>query len=151
MTTTLAKPETLKYFSHMDAPVTQGTVDSAGLDLRASVSIALRKGETYDLHTGVHVEIPDGHFGMLVPRSSTGKKGLRLLNTIGIIDSDYRGEIVVCCENVRDDDLVVEQGDRIAQLVILPYAKVSLSRVSSIEELTQTQRGGAGFGSTGVK
>jgi len=113
----------------------RGTASSAGLDL-----VAHRyEGDT--VYTGLRVQIPEGHFGMVVPRSSLGSKGLYLKNTVGIIDSDYRGEIIL-----KIAGYCPSPGERIAQLIIVPFINVEPVEVT---ELTDTVRGEGGFGSTG--
>lgn len=128
------------------------TEHSAGIDLKV-LYIENHSGQVTDgpvnkvthiVHTGVGVAIPEGHFGMLVPRSSLAKKGMTILNSPGIIDSDYRGEIMIMIK--CDPELKIEIGDRIAQLIIVPYAKTQFVKV---ETLSATSRGAGGFGSTG--
>lgn len=126
-----------------------GTAHAAGIDLYSHTSkdIIIRPGETVKVHTGVKVEIPEGYFGGVYPRSSTGvKKQLMLANTIGVIDSDYRGEIMVFFYNYGNKEQVIKNGDRLAQLVIQPYQKCEIEIVESLED---TERGEEGFGSTG--
>jgi dUTP pyrophosphatase len=129
------------------------TEHSAGIDLKVLYIVEDSKGQvtshpinkaTHIVHTGVGVAIPEGHFGMLVPRSSLAKKGMTILNSPGIIDSDYRGEIMIMIK--CDPELKIEVGDRIAQLIIVPYAKTQFVKV---ETLSPTSRGTGGFGSTG--
>lgn len=119
------------------------TDGSAGLDLYVN-SI---NGDS--IGTGVHVEIPHGHVGLLMPRSSWGVKGFKLANTVGVIDSDYRGEIML----IRDPHptkgwLSIREGDKIAQLVVVPCVTTSY-RCDELSDLSQTKRGSGGFGSTG--
>ncbi len=114
---------------------TRGTPSSAGLDLGVT-SI-----DKNIVHTGTYVAIPEGNFGMVLPRSSLGAKGLFLMNTVGIIDSDYRGEILL---NIAG--YLPEVGERIAQLVIVPYVHVDPIEVTALDA---TERGAGGFGSTG--
>lgn len=126
-----------------------GTVYSAGIDLYSYTKddIIIKPGETVKVHTGVKVEIPEGYFGGVYPRSSTGvKRQLMLANTIGVIDSDYRGEIMVFFYNYGKENQVIKNGDRLAQLVIQPYQKFDIELV---DELEDTARGEEGFGSTG--
>ena len=130
------------------APVKAHAAD-AGFDLTA-IDVTTEINECGELilvyHTGIAVEIPEGYFGMLTPRSSIFKKSLELTNSIGIIDSNYRGEIMA---KFRSTTTVVpavyKPGDRICQLIILPVADVQLEEV---EELSETERGEGGFGST---
>lgn len=104
----------------------------------------LYDGHHHVFYTGVHIEFEKGTFGMLVPRSSLGVNyGLRLANTTGIIDEDYRGEIIIKAD--MDVPVVPEQDKPIAQLVIMPYLRYSLKPVNEINE---TERGEGGFGST---
>lgn len=133
---------------------TRGSKYSAGIDLRIDQDLVIH--ETSSLNpameagTGVHVEIPEGFVGLVFIRSSLGKRGLMLTNSVGVIDSDYRGEIklVLRCNQERID---LKKGERIAQLVIVPYLLGSIDFVDSLEELSETDRGEGGFGSTGIK
>lgn len=128
---------------------TYGSDSAAGLDLYCYTDepITVKPGETVKVHTGVSIEIPDGYFGAVYPRSSTGvKKHLMLANTVGVIDSDYRGEIVNFIYNYGKDSQIIENGDRLAQLVLIPYLRCDIEEV---DELSDTQRGNKGFGSTG--
>lgn len=130
---------------------TYGTAFSAGADLYACIDekITINENETVMIHTGISVEIPEGFGGFVFARSSLGcKRGLAPANKVGVIDSDYRGEIMVGLHNHSGKPQEIEPGERIAQMVILPYAaaKFVLS-----DELTDTTRGQGGFGSTGKK
>lgn len=99
------------------------------------------------IRTGIQVEIPQGYFGAVFARSGLStKQGLRPANCVGVIDSDYRGEIKIPLYNDSGSTREVHCGDRVAQMVILPYAKVELEEV---DELDNTERGTGGFGSTG--
>lgn len=116
----------------------------AGIDLIAAYAYAQDFNQiTYG--TGIAVEIPEGHVGLIFPRSSISKTGLRLSNSVGVIDSGYRGEIMVKFD-IIEGDKAYSLGDRICQLVILPYPQVVLNNVA---ELSTTDRGEGGFGSTG--
>lgn len=131
-------------------PPTRETVGSAGYDLRAITDSPVRilPGETVMFHTGIAVEIPKWHFGAIFARSGmAAKRGLRPANAVGVIDSDYRNEIMVALHNDSSDEQVIYDGDRIAQLVFLPF--VAFDFVES-QELSDTVRGLGGFGSTGV-
>jgi len=123
---------------------------SAGLDLRACVdeTITLNPGDTTLIPTGLSIYIEDpGYAGMILPRSGLGHKhGIVLGNLVGLIDSDYQGQLFVSCWNRGDTPFEIELGARIAQLVIVPVLQVGFSRV---EEFTETERGSGGFGSTG--
>ena len=123
---------------------------SAGLDLRACVeaTLTLDPGETTLVPTGLCIHIADpGYAGMILPRSGLGHKhGIVLGNLVGLIDSDYQGQLFVSCWNRGTDAFDIEVGMRIAQLVIVPVAQVAFNRVDSFET---SERGEDGFGSTG--
>lgn len=121
----------------------QGTTGAAGFDLTA-VSIE-ETDQFVKYHTGIAVEIPVGYFGMLVPRSSVVKTGMHMGNSIGIIDSDYVGELSAVFY-LRSGCKVYNVGDRIGQLVIVPIPEIEYVEV---EELSETERGSGGYGSTG--
>ena len=126
---------------------TKGSDAAAGVDLYAPRALAIHPGSNGTINTGLAIEIPDGYFGAIFARSGMAtRKGLRPANCVGVIDSDYRGEIIVVLHNDTDIIRPVQEGDRIAQLVILPYEKIEFSEV---EELTDTERADGGFGSTG--
>lgn len=125
------------------------TKGAAGLDLYCKTDnrIVIEPKKTVKVDTGVKVQIPEGYFGAIYPRSSTGvKKKIMLSNTIGVIDSDYRGEIMIYLYNYGEESQTIENGDRIAQLVIQPYEQFEIEAVDS---LNNTDRGEGGFGSTG--
>ena len=121
----------------------------AGLDLRAAVGATVKPGGRAMVPTGVAVAIPDGHAGLVLPRSGlASKKGLTLANAPGLIDSGYRGEVVCAVVNLDLHEAVeISVGDRIAQLVIVAVPDVS---PAFVEELPESSRGEGGFGSTGV-
>ena len=123
---------------------------SAGLDLRACIDAiqTLNPGETTLVPTGLCIHIADpGYAGMILPRSGLGHKhGIVLGNLVGLIDSDYQGQLFVSCWNRGNDSFDIEVGMRIAQLVIVPVAQVTFNRVDSFET---SDRGESGFGSTG--
>lgn len=126
----------------------QATDGSAGWDLTAT-SRELVKGNKAVYGTGLSVEIPKGYVGLLFPRSSIHKKALRLSNSVGVIDSDYRGEIKAVFDRLSDWPYAWElyqSGDRICQLIILPVPTIEWEES---EELTNTTRGEGGYGSTG--
>ena len=128
---------------NIQAPI-RGTVHSAGIDLRLS-SVKECVAGVYTLGLGVAVEIPINHYGLLAVRSSWGEKGLQLTNGVGVIDSDYRGELMMkCVFNHRGVDFP-EIGERIAQLIVQPYLSVGIELV---EKLNNTVRGEGGYGST---
>lgn len=127
------------------------TEQSAGMDLRANIDepITLKPLERRLIPTGLSIALPDGYEAQVRPRSGLAyKKGLTVLNSPGTIDADYRGDIGVILINLSSEDFVIEDGERIAQLVVAPYTKVAWSEVS---ELDETIRGEGGFGSTGKK
>jgi len=123
---------------------------SAGLDLRACVDkeLIIQAGETHLIPTGIAIYIRNpGYAGLIVPRSGLGHKhGIVLGNLVGLIDSDYQGQLFVSCWNRGDKTYTVNEGERIAQLVIVPVAQVAFNHVDSFGS---TERGTGGFGSTG--
>ena len=129
------------------------TIGSAGMDLRANFteisSLTLMPMEQKIIPTGLHVELPEGTFGMITPRSGlAAKNGISITNSPGVIDSSYRGEIKVILINLGDKSFDVHQGDRIAQLILMKYETIEFE---SVEELSETDRGEGGFGSTDSK
>ena len=129
---------------------TRASKQAAGWDLYAAKGCIIEPGETVLVHTGIALEIPDGYCGKLYSRSGLStKKGLRLANCVGVIDSDYRGEIMVAMYNDSSFVREIEVGDRIAQIIIESYIKIDKFNV--VEELSNTDRGNGGFGSTGNK
>ena len=128
-----------------------GTPFAAGADLRALLdkNITIAPGETYFVHTGIAIEIPTGLVGLIYARSGLAcKRGLAPANCVGVIDSDYRGEIMVALHNYSNVAQEIEPDERVAQLVIAPYIAAEFVEVESLEE---TDRGEGGFGSTGRK
>lgn len=128
-----------------------GTEFAAGADLYACMDepLTIRSGATEFVHTGIAMEIPSGMVGLVYARSGLAcKKGLAPANKVGVVDSDYRGEIMVALHNHSSDDLVVDSGERVAQMVIAPYIH---GEYEEVEELGDTERGAGGFGSTGEK
>lgn len=125
---------------------TRGSKDAAGLDLYCPFHIKVPADSQKKIPLGIAVEIPNGHMGLLVPRSSMSKTPLRCANSVGIIDADYRGELSIAYENVSCNDYTISRGDRIAQLIIVPIAMVDVEEVNSLSE---TERGVDGYGSTG--
>ncbi len=124
---------------------------SAGMDLRANIdtSIILKPLERALVPTGLHIELPLGYEAQIRPRSGLAiKKGVGVLNAPGTIDADYRGEIKVILVNLSNEDFIIEDGERIAQMVVAAHEKVEWEEV---EKLLETERGAGGFGSTGVK
>ena len=127
------------------------TTQSAGMDLRANLDepIILKPLDRTLVKTGIFIELPVGYEAQVRPRSGLAfKKGITVLNTPGTIDADYRGEVGVILVNLSNEDFVVEDGERVAQMVIAKHEQPSWEEV---EELIETERGAGGFGSTGVK
>ncbi|WP_303316519.1 dUTP diphosphatase [Flavivirga abyssicola] len=127
------------------------TIASAGMDLRANIleSITLKPLERTIVKTGLFIELPIGFEAQVRPRSGlAAKKGITVLNAPGTVDADYRGEIGVILVNLSNEDFTIENGERVAQLVI---AKHERAEWIDVEELSETSRGEGGFGSTGVK
>lgn len=130
---------------------TKGTMESAGWDLYAALhpleQMSIEPGECQKIPTDIAMEIPYGCFGAIFPRSGLATKdGLRLANCVAVIDSDYRGNVMVPLFNDSNDVKFIEPGQRIAQLVIIPY---SFEEMFVVDELSNTARGDGGFGSTG--
>ena len=129
---------------------TRGSEYAAGYDLYAvfeEEKITIWPHDTIMIDTGWSMEIPEGYFGAIFARSGlAAKQGLRPANCVGVIDSDYRGPVKVALHNDTQEHQIVHQGDRIAQLVIMPYKSIEFEEV---EELDDTTRGEGGFGSTG--
>lgn len=124
-----------------------GFIDERGTRIETKERISVRPGELVKVRTGIKTAIPAGYVGLLVVRSSLGvKHGLSLANDVGIIDSDYRGEIIVCLRNTTRECAGLQLGERVAQLVVVP---VSLAPWVEVEHLDATDRGEGGFGSTG--
>ena len=127
------------------------TSQSAGMDLRASLEepILLNPLQRTLVKTGLFMELPIGYEAQVRPRSGLAfKKGITVLNSPGTIDADYRGEIGVILVNLSDEEFVIEDGERVAQMVIVKHEQVDWEEVV---ELVETERGVGGFGSTGVK
>ena len=124
------------------------TAGSAGLDLRSGEGFILKPGSSHKFHTGIAVFLNDPSIcGLLVPRSSLGIKNIHLTNTLGIIDSDYQGELIVPLTNNGDKPFHVKVGQRIAQLVVMPVVHVHWLPVLDFSGVTKRNQGG--FGSTG--
>lgn len=127
------------------------TIASAGMDLRANLTepITLKSLERTIVKTGLFIELPMGYEAQVRPRSGlAAKKGITVLNSPGTVDADYRGEIGVILVNLSTEDFVIENGERIAQLIIAKHERAEWVEVN---ELSETSRGEGGFGSTGVK
>ena len=130
---------------------TYGSIDAAGADLYANIDDkeTILPHETKFIKTGIAMAIPKGLMGLLFARSGlASKRGLAPANKVGVVDSDYRGEILVALHNHTDMEQSIEPGERIAQMVFVPYVKGIFEEVNDLEETT---RGSGGFGSTGTK
>lgn len=126
-----------------------GSPDAAGADLYALADepVSIAPGQTALIHTGLALAIPQGFVGLVYARSGLAtKQGLAPANKVGVVDADYRGELMVSLHNHSGETRIVNSGDRVAQLVITPYLA---ARFQPAEELDATQRGAGGFGSTG--
>ncbi len=126
------------------------TLGAAGADVSACLDspVVIKKGERRLIPTGLFFEIPEGYEVQLRPRSGLAlKNGITVLNTPGTIDSDYRGEIMALLQNFGESDFTVNNGDRIAQIVVSP---VTRGIFTCVETLSETERGSGGYGSTGV-
>ena len=130
---------------------TRGSEQAAGYDLYAAIEepITIEPHTTTKIGTGLSFELPNNTFGAIFARSGLAtKKGLAPANMVGVCDSDYRGEYIVPLHNYSNESQTIEPGERIAQLILMPYIPMVFEEV---EELNDTQRGGQGFGSTGSK
>ena len=129
---------------------TKGSDKAAGYDLYAAIDkeIVIREGSWMPIPTGLAITPPDGYFGAIFARSGLSiKKGLRPANCVGVCDEDYTGEYIVVLRNDSGSVETVQPGDRVAQLVFLPYADIEFEEVESLDN---TKRGAGGFGSTGT-
>ena len=130
---------------------TYGTEFSAGADLYSGLSeaVTIAPGTTEFIKTGIAMEIPTGLVGLIYARSGMAcKKGVAPANKVGVIDSDYRGEIIVALHNHSQNPVTIEPRERIAQIVLAPYVTADFN---TVQELNDTERGTGGFGSTGTK
>lgn len=128
---------------------TRGTTYSAGLDLYALIDsdVTITKGKSTFIPTGLSVQIPVGYAGFVFPRSGLAcKHGLTLSNCVGVIDSDYRGEIKISLVNLGDEDYTVKRFERVAQLIVI---ETPICEIEEDESLSETERGTDGFGSSG--
>ena len=121
----------------------------SGFDMYTLEDTIIKGGETKLIKTGISIEIPENYAGLIYARSGLAtKKGLAPANKVGVIDSDYRGEIMVALHNHSSETQTIDKNERIAQLVVTPFLKVEFNEVDT---LTDTVRGAGGFGSTGTK
>jgi len=128
---------------------TKGSQRAAGYDLYACADkdVVIAPHSTIKVGTGVSMAIPDGYFGAIYARSGLStKQGLRPANCVGVIDSDYRGELIIALHNDTEDEKTIDKNERIAQLIVMPYLSVEFQET---DELDDTERGSGGFGSTG--
>jgi dUTP pyrophosphatase len=138
----------IKFLNDKATLPTKGSVDSAGWDLYAAESVIIEPYQTKKIGTGLSMELPSNTFMAIYPRSGlASKQGLRLANCVGVCDSDYRGEYCVVLYNDSSERRIVETGDRIAQAILQPYIPFEFE---TVEDLSDTERGEGGFGSTGV-
>ena len=122
--------------------------EAAGYDIYSHDEVSIKPGETVKVSSGIAVSLPKGYFGAVFARSGLAlKQGLRPANCVGVIDSDYRGEVIVALHNDSDTERQVTKGERIAQLVIIPCFTPELEESGDLDE---THRGEGGFGSTGI-
>lgn len=130
---------------------TKGSEKSAGYDLYACIdkSVFIKPHETVKIGTGLAMELPDNTFGAIFARSGiSSKRGLAPANKVGVCDSDYRGEYIVALHNHSEKTQWVDPGERIAQLIVMPYINIDIKETN---ELSNTERGSGGFGSTNDK
>lgn len=128
---------------------TQGSKYAAGYDLYAAIDapITIKSEETIKIGTGLAFELPEGFFAGIFARSGLAtKQGLRPANCVGVVDCDYRGEVIVAIHNDSNRNTVIAPGDRIAQMILLPYQSMEFTEVN---DLNKTDRGDGGFGSSG--
>lgn len=138
----------IKRLNEMAIIPTRGSKEAAGYDLYAAIpeSIRINPHETVKVGTGLAFELPKGTFGAIFPRSGYATKfGLRPANCVGVCDSDYRGEYIVAIHNDSDFIQAINPGERIAQLILMPY----IAMIMIEDNLSETERGDGGFGSTG--
>ena len=144
-------PINIKLLNDLAKIPTRGSKYAAGYDLYAATdyTIEIEPHSTVKIDTGIAVELPEGTFGAIFARSGLAtKRGLRPANCVGCVDSDYRGAVIVALHNDSDEIKTVEPGERIAQLVIIPFIPAEFNIV---DELSDTERGSNGFGSSGTK
>ena len=140
----------IKKLNHKAIIPTYGSEFAAGADLYALIDepVEFLPSETKLIHTGIAMEIPEGYAGLIYARSGlASKKGLAPANKVGVVDADYRGEIMVALHNHSSETVSIEPNERIAQLVVTPFLKAIYNEV---DDLNETVRGEGGFGSTGT-
>lgn len=150
----------VKVYNKSNNPLpTYATSGSAGMDVRADLSeedskdwIVINPHSRYLIKTGLHVELPAGYFMALYPRSGMSLKlGLSNANSVGVIDSDYRGDIGIIALNTSNEPIVIHHGDRVGQIILQEYSICEFVEVKNLDELDATERGDGGYGHTGVK
>ena len=147
----MTEPVSIKLLDPRAKAPAYGSADAAGADLYAltDAPVNIAPGETAMLHTGLALAIPKGYVGLVYARSGLAtRQGLAPANKVGVIDSDYRGELMVPLHNHSGEVRTVQTGDRIAQLIIAPYLTAEFQVADKLDD---TVRGGGGFGSTGMK
>lgn len=140
----------IKFLNEYAKVPTRGSSYAAGYDLYAAINepVTIFPGTTVSVTTGLAMEIPENFFGAIFARSGLAtKRGLRPANCVGVVDADYRGEVIVAIHNDSDKVQQINPGERIAQMVFLPYR--SMGNFEVVDELNDTARGAGGFGSTG--
>lgn len=140
----------VKFLNELAQTPTKGSKEAAGWDLYAAIPevVTINPHETVKIGTGLAIELPNGTFGAIFARSGLAtKQGLRPANCVGVVDSDYRGEVIVAIHNDSNEIKTINPGDRIAQLIISLYVS---SDFEIVDELDGTDRGENGFGSTGT-
>lgn len=141
----------IKFLNDRAKMPTNGSQYAAGYDLYAAIEepVTIYPGTCEKIGTGLAMEIPTGYFGAIFARSGLAtKQGLRPANCVGVVDSDYRGEVIVALHNDSNEARQVQPDERIAQLVLMPYGVVEKFEV--VDDLEDTDRGAGGFGSTGI-
>lgn len=141
----------IKFLNDRAKMPTNGSQYAAGYDLYAAIEepVTIYPGTCEKIGTGLAMEIPVGFFGAIFARSGlAAKQGLRPANCVGVVDSDYRGEVIVALHNDSNEARQVQPDERIAQLVLMPYGVVNCFEV--VDDLEDTDRGAGGFGSTGI-
>ena len=139
----------IKKLNNLAKMPSRGSSEAAGYDLYAAIKerVGIRPHETVKVGTGLSFELPEGTFAAIFARSGIAtKRGLRPANCVGICDSDYRGEYIVALHNDTEEPQFIEPGERIAQMILLPYIEMKFNEV---DELSDTERGEGGFGDSG--
>ncbi|MGL4606433.1 MAG: dUTP diphosphatase [Eubacteriaceae bacterium] len=143
----------VKIFNNSEYPLPEyQTIGSAGVDLRANIdgSMILMPKKVYQIPTGIHLEIPQGFEAQVRARSGLAlKHGLSLVNGVGTIDSDFRGEVKIIMINLTDKPYQLNQGERIAQMIFTEYSRANFDEVKELGELSESVRGEGGFGHSG--